>query len=95
MTVKWIIYGDVHVHGDVAGVLDAIRNLKETMMATVQEVKDAIAAEHAQVTERIAALEARIEELLQAGAGATPEELDELRALVQGIYTPPEEPMQP
>jgi len=58
-------------------------------MATVQDVKDAVAAEAVEVKARVDALEARIAELEAGGAGATPEELDELKAMVQGIFTPP------
>lgn len=57
-------------------------------MATLQDVKDAVAAEASEVAARVNALEARIVEL-EAGGGATPEQLEELKVMVQGIHTPP------
>jgi BMFP domain-containing protein YqiC len=56
-------------------------------MATVQDVKDAVVAEAAEVKTRVDALEARIAEL--EASGATPEQLAELKTMVQGIFTAP------
>lgn len=59
------------------------------IMATLQEVKDAIAAEGVEVAAKIQALEAKIQELIDAGSGASAADLDDLKALVQNIYSAP------
>lgn len=62
--------------------------IRTANMATVQEVKDAIAAEKAEVQVKLDALLARIAELEAGAGGATPEELAELKAGIEGIFTP-------
>lgn len=68
--------------------LSSILDKEVIIMATLQEVKDAIAAEGAEVAAKIGALEAKIDELIAAGAGASVADLDEIKSLVQNIYTP-------
>lgn len=60
-------------------------------MATKQEVADAIAAEKAQVQSALDAQNAKIKELedrIAAGGAVTAADLDDLKAAVEGIYTP-------
>lgn len=58
-------------------------------MATKEEVLASVAAEATQVADAIAALETKIRDLIAAQNGATPEDLDEILAAIQTIYTPP------
>ncbi len=74
---------------DIKRDLRYLIEIGEDTMATVQEVKDAVAAEAAEVKARLDALQARIDELIaQGSSGATPEQLEEIKTLVQGIFTP-------
>jgi hypothetical protein len=85
---------EVHIHfAGMDAVLDALANLQsnlgETIMATKDEVLAAIAAEKDEVAAAVAALTARIDELIAAGTGATADDLAEIAAAVQGIFTAP------
>jgi len=62
--------------------------LRELIMATKQEVLDAVAAEAAEVAAKVNELLAEIEALKNAG-GATPADLDELKAAVENIFNAP------
>jgi len=66
-----------------------VAQLKEQLMSTKQEVLDAVAAEKAEVQAKLDELLARIAELEANGAGgATPEELAEIKAAIENIFTP-------
>jgi DNA-binding transcriptional MerR regulator len=77
----------IHVHVHLAEIGELLK-IGDKIMATLDEVKAAIANEGAEVKAKIDALEARIAELVEAQGGATPAQLDELLAGVQGIFTP-------
>ncbi len=84
---------ELHVHFDGAErVLDMLAvieaNLKEYIMTTKQEVLDAVAEESAEVTAKITELQTKIDDLIAAGGGATPEDLEEIKLAVQAIFTP-------
>lgn len=69
-------------------LLTQILNGVNRIMATVDEVKAAIANEAAEVKARMDDLEAQVKALTDAGGGATPAQLDEILAAVQGIFKP-------
>ena len=66
-----------------------IINDRSTNMATKQEIMEAVTAEADEVKAHVDALDARIAELIAAGGGATPADLDEILAGVRGIFTRP------
>lgn len=71
-----------------------IKQLEDKIMSTRQEVLQAIEDERIEVQGRIDTLEARIQELedqVANGEPVTPEQFAELKAMVQGIHTPPSE----
>lgn len=67
---------------------DLETNLGELIMATKEEILASVAAEAAQVADAISVLETKIRDLIAAQNGATPEDLDEILAAIQAIYTP-------
>lgn len=90
-----ITISEVHIHLEsVDNVLvEELSNLEtrlgELIMATKEEVLASVASEAAQVADAISVLETKIRDLIAAQNGATPEDLDEILAAIQAIYTSP------
>lgn len=86
---------EVHIHLEsvdnvlVEKLSSLEARLGELIMATKEEVLASVAAEAAQVADAISVLETKIRDLIAAQNGATPEDLDEILAAIQAIYTPP------
>ena len=91
-----IVIKELHIHNNgVDAVLEKLAvieaNLKEYIMATVQDLVDAIAAEKAEVTAKIDALAAEIQALkdqIAQGGTITEAQLDAVLVSVQDIFTP-------
>ena len=89
---------ELHIHNpgvdELAKLIAGLEvNLKEYIMATKEEVLAAIAAEGAEVAEKVTALQAKIDELIANGAGASAEDLEEIKLAVQGIFAPAVDPV--
>ncbi len=89
---------DIYIHSvpcasEDGAVVQMLAEILERIdkMATLDEVKAAVAAEAQQVKEAVDALEAQVQALkdqIAAGTAATPEQLDEVLASIQNIFTP-------
>ena len=91
-----IVVKELHIHnpgvGELLEKLAGIEvNLKEYMMATVQELVDAIAAEKAEVAGKLDALAVEIQALkdqIAQGGTITEEQLNVVLVGIQDIFTP-------
>lgn len=87
---------ELHIHNpgvdELAKLIAGIEtNLKEHIMATVQELVDAIAAEKDEVTNKLDALAVEIQALkdqIAQGGTITEAQLDSVLVGIQDIFTP-------
>jgi hypothetical protein len=96
--MRWMFWDNFYVYfgsKDVRSIKCSLALLElkgDEIMATLAEVKASIAAEAAEVTKKVNDLADEIQALkdaLAAGTLVTAADLDDLKASVEGIFTPP------